>query len=264
MTKITIMGCGAAPGVPSVSKGWGKCDPSNPKNRRRRVGTYFEMNDQSFLIDTSPDLREQLLDYHIRNLDAVFYTHAHADHLHGIDDLREINRITKAPLNIYGSAHTMEQIKIRFSYLVSNNSCDDKGAFKASLIPNVIDFDKDFYLKDIKVNLLEQEGHMVPTNGYLFNDGEIVYISDCRCITSKALDRIKVKPKLMIIPLTVIKSHYEKFYHMELDKLLEYVNLIKPERTIINHMAIECDYDELNQLTPENVFPSYDGMVIEF
>ncbi len=264
MTKIILTGSGAAPGVPSLSKGWGCCNPNNEKNRRRRIGTYIEIGNQSILIDTSPDLRMQLLDNNIRHVDAVLYTHSHADHLHGIDDLRELNRISGQAIDIYAIKPTLDDIKMRFHYLVADAACEDKGIFKASLRANEITAGEDFYLGNVKISALPLDGHMVASVGYAFNDGEIVYIADCKEILEKAFDKIKVRPKLMIMPLTVIKSHYQKFYHMELDKLLEYVNLIKPERTIINHMAIECDYDMVNALTPSNVFPAYDNMVVEF
>ncbi len=264
MNKIIMTGTGAAPGVPSLSRGWGDCNPNNPKNRRRRIGTYIELGGKCFLIDTSPDLRSQLLDADIRYLDAVFYTHAHADHLHGIDDLREINRISGKPLDIYGSAGTIKEIETRFSYLIGDSFFPCKGIFKASLNAHVIKDKEPLYLDDLKVNLLGLEGHTVASNGYVFNDGEVVYVADCSQISEEGLDLIKVKPKILVLPLTVIKSQYPKKYHMELDKLLEYVNLIKPERAIINHMAAECDYDNVNALTPENVLVAYDGMVVEF
>jgi len=263
MTKVIMMGTGAAPGVPALAKGWGRCDPNNPKNRRRRIGTYIDFGTTKFLIDTSPDLRQQLLDNNIRFVDAVLYTHAHADHLHGIDDLRELNRISGKPIDVYALSETMKEIKERFSYLLKNE-CSDKGAFCASLTPHILDQTQDCYIGDVKIGVLELSGHMVPSNGYVFNDGEIVYIADCKQILKSALKKIKIPPKLLIMPLTVIKSHYDEFYHMELDKLLEYVNLIKPKRTLINHMAIECDYEEVNSLTPDDVQPAFDNMVIEF
>ncbi|MBR1915517.1 MAG: MBL fold metallo-hydrolase [Alphaproteobacteria bacterium] len=264
MTKVIILGSGAAPGVPAIAKGWGACNPNNEKNRRKRIGTYIQIGSQKILIDTSPDLRAQLLENNIKHIDAVLYTHAHADHLHGIDDLREFNRLTKKPIDIYGSSHSIEQIKTRFSYLICHGECADKGIFKASLDAHVLGFDEDFYLNDVKINLLELSGHLVPSNGYLFNDGEIVYISDCREICDKALAKIKRRPKLLILPLTTINSNYAKCSHMGLDKVLEYVNVIGPELAVINHMAVECDYDEVNSLTPSNVVPAYDNMVIEF
>ena len=109
--KVIFMGTGAAPGVPAVSKGWGACNPNNVKNRRRRIGTYIEIKGKKFLIDTSPDLRQQLLDNNITGIDAVLYTHAHADHAHGIDDLRELKRISGELVDIYASAQTLKEMK---------------------------------------------------------------------------------------------------------------------------------------------------------
>jgi phosphoribosyl 1,2-cyclic phosphodiesterase len=103
MSKIIIMGSGAAPGVPCLSRGFGACNPDNEKNYRMRSGTYMELSGVKFLIDTSPDLRMQLLYSDITELDAVFYTHVHADHLHGIDDLREVNRVMQKPIELYAS-----------------------------------------------------------------------------------------------------------------------------------------------------------------
>ena len=263
MTRIVFTGTGAAPGVPSVSKGWGACNPNNPKNCRRRIGTYIEIDQQKILIDTSPDLRSQLLDHQIKYIDAVLYTHAHADHVHGIDDLRELNRLMGRPIDFYGSEHTVSEIKKRFSYLI-DDICENCGIFKASLKAHALLPEQDLYLGNTKINLFELKGHLVPSNGYLFNDGEIVFVADCREITEQALKKIKVKPKILVMPLTTINTHYAITSHMGLDKLLEYVNLIKPEMTIINHMASECDYDKLNNMLPSGVQAAYDNMVIEF
>ena len=112
--KVIILGAGAAPGVPSLSLGWGNCDPDNSKNLRTRTSTYVEIDGCRFLIDTDPNLREQLIAGQIRALDAVLYTHAHADHVHGIDDLREINRISRQSLNIYAGRQTQKYIRPNF------------------------------------------------------------------------------------------------------------------------------------------------------
>ena len=265
MGKIIFTGTGAAPGVPSLSRGWGNCDPNNEKNRRRRIGTYLEIGNQKFLIDTSPDLRAQLLENEIRYVDGVLYTHAHADHIHGIDDLRELNRIIKRPLNVYGTKHTIDQIRTRFSYLVADPLCTaDRCIYKASLAVSEIGFDESLYLGDVKIDVLELTGHLVPSNGYIFNDGEVVYVADCQEISEVGLKKIKVKPKVLVLPLTTPNAGYAKISHMGLDKVLEYVNVIKPERAILNHMAAECDYDEISRLTPSNVFVAFDNMVVEY
>ena len=265
MTKIIFTGTGAAPGVPSLSRGWGNCNPNNEKNRRKRIGTYIEIGSQKFLIDTSPDLRTQLLENNIRYIDGVLYTHAHADHTHGIDDLRELNRIVKKPLDIYGTTHTITQIRNRFPYLIAASlNKEDACIYKASLIAHELDLAGSLFLGDVKIDVLELNGHLVPSNGYIFNDGEIVYVADCREISEVGLHKIKTTPKILVLPLTTPNAGYAKISHMGLDKVLEYVNLIKPERAIINHMAAECDYDEINSLTPANTFAAFDNMVIEY
>lgn len=265
MSKIIFMGTGAAPGVPSLSKGWGNCNPDNPKNRRKRIGTYIEIGNQKLLIDTSPDLRMQLLENDIRYIDGVLYTHGHADHLHGIDDLRELNRIMEKPINIYGMPHTIDTIKERFSYLLTSALCKkDKCMFKASLIAHQLSAEESLYLGNVKIDVLRLEKHNVPSNGYIFNDGEIVYVADCQKIFDADLNKIQKRPEVLILPLTVFNPQYAPIFHMTLDKLLEYVNLIKPKKAIINHMASECDYDELNNVTPQNVLISYDNMVCEY
>ena len=195
----------------------------------------------------------------------MLYTHAHADHIHGIDDLRELNRIARKPLDIYGSKHTIEEIRNRFSYLIEDPLCkEDRCIYKASLIAHEIGFKESLFFGNVKIDLLELEGHLVPSNGYIFNDGEVVYVADCQAISEVGLKKIKVKPKVLVLPLTTPNAGYAKISHMGLDKVLEYVNLIKPERTILNHMAAECDYDEINESTPSSVFAAFDNMVVEY
>src|SRR5271166_2563117 len=114
--RVTVLGCGASTGVPAIGPNWGECDPYDPRNRRRRVSVLVEASDVAILIDTSPDLREQLIDARVSRLDAVLMTHAHADHLHGIDDLRQLNRIMKAVIPLWADAKTLGEIRHRFGY----------------------------------------------------------------------------------------------------------------------------------------------------
>lgn len=261
MSKMIVLGSGAAPGVPSLACGWGACNPNNPKNRRRRTTVYFEFGDTKLLIDTSPDLHDQLLDGQIYRLDGVLYTHAHADHLHGIDDLRDLNRLSLRPINIYANTQTGAFIRQRFSYLLSDRNNPNNPLYKPSLLYNELTMGEEFWVNDIKITPIELEGHSLQSNGYIFNDGDVVYISDCCSIPEKSLALIKKHPKLLVMPLTTINAQK---YHMGLDKVLGYVNVIKPLRTIVNHMAVECDYDNVNVLTPDNVEPAYDNMLVEF
>ena len=116
--RITILGSGPSSGVPVVGLGWGNCDPINPKNRRLRSSIIIKGGDAQVLVDTSPDLREQLLKNNISRLDAVLFTHAHADHVNGIDDLRGINRAMNAPIPGYADKKTLIELKKRFSYVL--------------------------------------------------------------------------------------------------------------------------------------------------
>ncbi len=258
--KVIILGAGAAPGVPSLSRGWGLCNPANPKNRRCRTTIYYELGDTKILIDTSPDLRQGLLYNQIRFLDGVLYTHTHADHVHGIDDLREINRINDSSLNIYGSPETMETIRERFKYLIALPNEKKDCIRQPSLIANDVNHNEPFYIRDLKITAIKLLGHNAPTTGYVFNDGEVVHIADFRAIDESGYAQIIKRPKLLIVPLTTI---YSQRFHAGLEEVMYCIEKINPERAIINHMASEADYDEVNSLTPDYVTPAYDNMIIE-
>lgn len=260
MTRVIILGSGAAPGVPSLCCGWGACNPSNPKNFRSRTAVYIEYPQAKILIDTSPDLRLQLIENEIKHLNGVLYTHAHADHLHGIDELREINRISRDNLDIYASPETLNYIKERFSYLLATPGVVNDCITKASLIPNSVEHNTPFYIKDVKITPIRLLGHNLPTTGYVFNDGEIVHIADFRAIEELGYEQIKRRPKLVIMPLT---TPIGQRFHAGLDDVLKYIKRLNPKKAVLNHMASECDYDQINQQTPENIVPAYDNMTIE-
>lgn len=261
MTKALFLGAGASPGVPSLSCGFGACNPKNPKNVRRRTSTLYEVNGVRILVDTSPDLRAQFLDNDIKEIDGVCYTHAHSDHLFGIDELREINRITCRPLDIYAVQITMREIKKRFPYLILDKKQENFYLSRPGLLPHVVKPNNEFYLKGIKIMPLKLLGHNMPTFGYIIND-EIVHIADFKLLANSAVEQInKIKPKLMVMPLTVIEEHS---HHIGLDEALAYIGQFKAERFVLNHMASECDYDYVNEHTPENVQPAYDNLVVEW
>src|SRR5438046_2775601 len=112
--KVTVLGCGASWGVPAIGPDWGRCDPTDPRNRRRRCSLLVETQSRTILIDTAPDLREQLIDARVSRLDAVLLTHAHADHLHGIDDLRAVNRLMRRAIPLFADAKPLTEIGRRF------------------------------------------------------------------------------------------------------------------------------------------------------
>jgi phosphoribosyl 1,2-cyclic phosphate phosphodiesterase len=261
VSKIIILGSGAAPGVPSLACGFGDCDPKNPKNYRSRSGTYIELSGVKFLIDTSPDLRLQLINSNIKSVDAVFYTHEHADHLHGIDDLREINRISKQAIELFASKKNLDAIRTRFGYLIAEDATKINPLYRAALHPNTFNHEESFYYKDLKITPIKLLGHNVESTGYIFNDGEVVFIADFREIPEKALSLIKKKPEVLIMPLTTIKGTR---FHASLNTLLDYHEIIAPKKMIINHMAVESDYNEVYSNCPPNVEPAFDGLEINW
>lgn len=261
MTKVVFLGAGAAPGVPSLSCGWGDCNPRNSKNIRSRTTTYYNFNGTEILIDTSPDLRLQLIGGNIRRLDGVLYTHVHADHLHGIDDLREINRIHCSSINFYCTAEVLNMIKERFNYLVADPGCVKDVIRQPSLIANEVRHNQPFYINDVKITPIKLIGHNTPVTGYVFNDGEVVHIADFRAIDDSGLEQIKRAPRLMIMPLTTPKG---QTFHAGLEEVMSYAFRLKPEQVVLNHMASECDYDAIDAATPDFVTPAYDNMTIEF
>lgn len=261
MPKIVILGSGAAPGVPSIALGYGACDRNNRKNIRMRTGTYIELSGTKLLIDTSPDLRWQLLKNNIQTIDAVLYTHSHADHLHGIDDLREINRISGKMLDIYGTKNMIQTISTRFPYLICQDEKNVNPVFCAALKPHIIEHEKSFMIKELKITPIEMEGHNIECTGYIFNDGEVVHFADFRSVNEHALKLIKKTPEVMIMPLTTPEG---TSYHAGIKELIDYTQKIKPKRVIINHMAVESDYEEVRTLCLENMNPTYDGETIEW
>ena len=259
--KLIILGAGAAPGVPSLCLGWGHCNPHNPKNFRLRTSTYVNIDGVRILIDTCPNIREQLITHNIKALDAVLYTHAHADHVHGIDDMREINRISGTSLNIYGGTKTISYIKHNFSYLISKPNQVKNVIQKPSLIPNKVKGNQPFYIKGVKVTPIKLLQHCPECLGYVFNDGDYVHIADFKRLADSAYKMIKRRPRLLVLPLTTPMGQIQ---HAGLDEVRDCLAKIRPEKAVINHMASECDYDEINEATAENVVPAYDGMTIEF
>ncbi|MBV8776353.1 MAG: MBL fold metallo-hydrolase, partial [Alphaproteobacteria bacterium] len=136
--RITMLGCGPSTGVPAIGPDWGKCDPNEPRNRRRRASLLIECRGKTILIDTSPDMREQLLDARVNRIDAVVLTHPHADHLHGIDDLRGVNRAMGEAIPLYADARTLAEVEQRFGYALKPTA-PGEFFYKPTLVPHCIE-----------------------------------------------------------------------------------------------------------------------------
>ena len=253
--RVTVLGCGSSGGVPLLSaNGWGACDPDNPRNRRRRVSILVEQGGTTLLVDTSPDLRQQLWDLQCFHLDAVLYTHDHADHSHGIDDLRPLNFVRKGPIPAYGTAETLDNLNRRFGYIFRGF---DAKIFRPSLEPRVFDFGGPFEVGRIEVTPFEQDHGFSMTAGFRF--GPLAYSTDVKALSEAAfaaLDGVEV----WIVDALHVRPHKT---HSHLEQTLEWIARVQPRRAILTHMSHWMDYDTLVRTLPSRVEPGYDGMVID-
>lgn len=248
--KVTILGCGTSGGVPRIGNLWGECDPKNPKNRRRRVSILVEQGETRLLVDTSPDLREQMLDANVERLDAVLYTHDHADHTHGIDDLRAFYHIMRKPVPVYGDEKTLEVLKQRFDYIFA-----PKLGYPAICEAHVID--GPFRIGGIDVVPFVQEHGPITSLGFRF--GKIAYSTDLNGLPQDSKEILRGLD-VWIVDALRRKPHPT---HPHLEMTLEWIEELEPKRAILTHMTWDLDYDTLKKELPAGVEPGYDGMVIE-
>ncbi len=254
--RVTILGCGGSNGVPTIGNRWGECDPTNPKNRRRRPSVLVEEGGTTILIDTSPDLREQFLDAGVERLDAVLYSHDHADHSHGIDDLREINRLMAADIPVYGLQETMQTLTARFYYCFEQIN-QGQSYFRPVLLSNIISGVEPFTINNIVVTPFLQDHGYTLTVGYRF--GSFAYSTDVLRLDEAAfsvLDGITD----WVVDCVRRDPHP---VHSHLENTLEWIDRVKPRRAWLTHMNNTLDYAALAATLPPGVMPAHDGLVIE-
>ena len=255
--QVTILGSGGSSGTPAVDWGWGRCDPDNIKNRRTRPSILVEKGTTRILVDSTPDLREQLLAARVREIDAVLYTHAHADHLHGIDDLRAINRAVNAPLDTYADAKTLDVIRTRFSYVLEPLNEGARFYYKPTLAPHeIIDGDL-FLIGELEIAAFAQDHGFSTTLGFRF--GPAAYTTDVVELSEEAFERL-AGVRLWIIGTLVDHPHPT---HCDVDKALTWIERIGPDRAVLSHLGGDLDYATLAARLPEGVEPAYDGMRID-
>jgi phosphoribosyl 1,2-cyclic phosphate phosphodiesterase len=262
--RATILGCGSSGGVPRLGAMWGACDPQNPRNRRRRCGLLVERLGQgrrhtTVLVDTSPDLREQLLGVRAEALDGVLYTHDHADHTHGIDDLRMLAYAMKRRIYVWADAGTLASLEGRFNYCFST----PPGSGYASILsahtlnpPQPVRIEGPTGIIEA-IPVPQTHGEM-GSLGFRF--GGLAYspdISDVPDGTAALLQDLDV----WIVDALRFTPHPS---HFSVKQALAWIERLKPKRAILTHMTTDLDYEALRRELPEGVEPAYDGMVIEF
>lgn len=252
--RVTILGCGGSGGVPLIGNDWGACDPDNPRNRRLRVSILVEKGDTVVLVDTSPDLRQQLLAAGVTRLDGIVYTHSHADHLNGIDDLRAVNRAMQAPLDIFASGETLAVIRERFGYTLEPLA-PGHGYYRPVLVPHEIT--GPFTLGAIEAVPFRQDHGYSTTLGFRF--GPVAYSSDVVRLDEEAF-AVLAGIKLWVVDCLCLPPHDT---HANLATALEWIERVKPDRAVLTHMNQSLDYDDLAARLPAHVVPAHDGLIVE-
>jgi len=253
--KFIILGCGSSMGVPRPDGFFGECNPKNKKNYRTRCSALIKGDRVNILIDTSPDLRQQLLNHKIKKIDKVLYSHMHADQTHGINDLRSFFIVNKKPINVYADQPTSAYLKKNFNYCFNNNSKEYPATLKLNKINRnlfIKDSKKRIHIKPIKV----LHGN-VKSTCYII-DKKLAYISDVSKILNKDFKYFR-NLKYLIIDCLWYKSHPS---HFNLETALQIIKILKPKKAILTNLHSDLDYNVLKKKIPNNVIPAHDGLSV--
>lgn len=253
--KVVMLGCGSSIGAPAIGCDCKVCKSENPKNKRTRASIYLEHEGTSILVDTSPDLRAQAINCGITKIDGVFYTHSHADHINGIDDIKSFNFLQEAAIPAFGDAFTMDYLQKAFPFVFWDN-VPGKGWYKPWLKPNYIEFDQSFKFGNIDIDTFEMVHGKLSVVGYKF--GDVAYTTDTTEISDHGFEVIK-KAKLWIVDCL---RYDPSDTHANFELTMKWIDQVKPQKAILTHMAHDFDYEQLKKELPENIIPAYDGMII--
>ena len=254
--KFIILGCGSSMEVPRSDGYFGKCNPKNKKNYRTRCSALIQTKNETVLIDTSPDLRFQLIKNRINKIDKVFYSHMHADQTHGINDLRVFYIQKKKTIPIYADNPTKKYLFNTFKYCFVNNNREYPATLKLNSINNnlsILDGKKKLDVKSIKV-----KHGKVNSICFIF-DKQIAYISDISSIEKKDYKYFK-NLKYLIIDCLWLRYHPS---HLNLENSLKYIRMFKPKKAILTNLHSDLDYNFLKKTLPKNIVPAFDGLTIK-
>tara|TARA_Y100000588_G_C14030328_1_gene828338 strand:- start:48 stop:815 length:768 start_codon:yes stop_codon:yes gene_type:complete len=250
--KVTFLGTGTSVGVPRIGCHCPVCTSAAPQNKRLRCSLWLQHRDHSILIDATPDLRTQALTHHIDRVDAVLFTHGHADHLHGLDDVRAYCFERRAPLPCYGNQPTLERIERVFDYAFESS------AYKSALPQLALHLiDGPFDILDLSIQpITVYHGHL-PVLAFRF--GPFAYATDCNAIPAESMDQLQ---GLDILVLDALR-YKEHPTHFNVAQALEVVKILKPRQTYLTHIAHELDHHATNAELPNGVELAYDNLVLD-
>ncbi len=253
--KLVVLGCGTSTGVPRIGNDWGECDPNEPKNRRSRVSILVESKaGQRLLVDTSTDLRSQLLANRIERIDGVFWTHDHADHCHGIDDLRPLRFGRGGPIAGYASKETCHRLRKRFDYVFA-------GQYGYPTIVELNSLENVRLCAGFSVESVEMPHGPITTTAYRFeaDDKSIGYATDFSEITDDMVDLFE---DIDVLVTDCLRREPHPT-HAHLGMALELAERCGARTTVLSHLDKSMDYATLSGEIPDNVLVGYDGMEIE-
>lgn len=257
--SVTILGCGASGGVPRIGGHWGNCDPANPRNSRRRCSILVQKQTSQgvtrVLVDTSPDLRMQLLDAGIGEVDAVLYTHEHADHTHGVDDLRQVAFNTGQRTDVYMTERVWKHVVPKFSYCFESPP--------GSLYPPILNACEITPYKSFAIDGAGGSIAVLPMNQHHgdilslgFRFGDFCYSTDVSSFPEETVRALQ-GTDIWVIDALRFNSHKT---HFNVETALSWIERIRPQRAILTNMHHDLDYEALVSILPDNVEPAYDGM----
>jgi phosphoribosyl 1,2-cyclic phosphate phosphodiesterase len=261
--RLTLLGCGSSTGVPRVGGDWGQCDPTNPRNRRTRSSALLEKHGRggttTALVDTGPDVREQLLAAGTRHIDGVLYTHDHADHTHGIDDLRMIAYLMKRRIPVWSDAPTRDSLVLRFGYCFAT---PEGRTYPPILRSNLIEGTTPIEIegaggKLVAIPVPQIHGEIMSLG---FRVENVAYSPDISDLPDTSLPLLEGLDLWIVDALRYIPHPS----HWTVGQALEAIARVKPKRAILTHLHIDLDYEKLRRELPAHIEPAYDGMVVEF
>ena len=259
--RFHILGCGSSGGVPRIGGHWGECDPANPKNRRRRCSMLVEREtDQGVtrvLIDTSPDMRDQLIDAGVGALDGVIYTHSHADHVHGVDDLRMVVFNMRERVNVWADQTTCDALLDRFGYVfIQPEGSSYPPILNLNLLNGPVRITG--LGGEITFTPFEVKHGRIDALGFRIKD--LVYLPDVSAMNNAAWDVLS-GAKCWVLDALRREPHPT---HSHLEQSLEWIEKSGVPNAVLTNMHIDLDYETVLAETPDHITPAYDGMIIEY
>ena len=250
--KFIILGCGSSLGVPRADGNWGNCNPKIKRNYRTRCSAFIKSKIKNILIDTSPDLRHQLIKNNITNVNCVIYSHKHSDQVHGINDLRVFSYKNNEKMPVYADYETGKYIKNNFSYCF-NNTPSYRAILKLNKLKKNFSFSKNG--KSISIKSVPVKHGRIKCQSFIINKS-CAYVSDANKIYNKDLKHFKNLNYFVIDCLRL--NHHPS--HFNLSEVIELTEYLKPKKAILTNLHADLDYNYLLKILPKNIVPAYDGM----